>query len=178
MSDYDNAMSAGPQEALKRQVNAFRAGRALSAPAAAGSAQSTETTEPVANGPAWDTVQRRVEAMPENAQALAARQAEILMVAGQGLAARPYAERKQILNHMAPHLAALGVDGAAGFDPTDANLARAVGEAMILKGILGATPGGAKAAETLPGLAGEMPGGAQTDPNAVRPAPEPLESAS
>ena len=70
--------------------------------------------------------------------AAAARQAEILAAVGQSLAARPYEERQAILAHMTPHLAGQGVapGAVAEFDPTDANLASAVGQAVILRGML------------------------------------------
>ena len=161
MSDYDNAMTAGPARALTQHVNAFRAGRAeaASAPASPGKAPAPEP-----GSPEWESVRERVAGMSDEAKALAARQAEILAVAGQGLAGRPYAERKAIMAHMAPHLAALGVGGENGggpidaFDPTDGNLAKAVGEAVILRGMLGGAPGGATAAGTLePGGQGGVP---------------------
>jgi hypothetical protein len=91
-------------------------------------------------------VRAHVEGMSDGAKALAARNAEILTVAAQGLAGRTYAERKAIMVHMAPHLAALGVGGEDGggaikaFDPTDTNIAQAVGEAAILRGMLGGAP--------------------------------------
>ncbi len=168
MSDYDNAMTAGPAQALKQHVNAFRAGRAEapSAPASPGKALAAGS-----GPPEWGSVRERVAGMSNEAKALAARQAEILAVAGQGLAGRPYAERKSILAHMAPHLAALGVGGENGggpidaFDPTDANIARAVGEAVILRGMLGGASNESAAAGTL------EPGGQGGVPQAVTAAP-------
>jgi hypothetical protein len=76
-------------------------------------------------------------------RAAAARQAEILAAVGQGLAGRPYAERRAILAHMAPHLAARGVPPAvaATFDPTDENLAAAVSQALSLGTRLAGGPG-------------------------------------
>ncbi|HEY1559380.1 MAG TPA: hypothetical protein VGF71_00670 [Caulobacteraceae bacterium] len=145
MSDYDNAMTAGPALALKQHVNAFRAGRAE----ANSSEASPGKASPPARGfesPAWNAVRAHVEGMSDGAKALAARNAEILTVAAQGLAGRTYAERKAIMVHMAPHLAALGVGGEDGggaikaFDPTDTNIAQAVGEAAILRGMLGGAP--------------------------------------
>jgi hypothetical protein len=72
----------------------------------------------------------------------AARQAEILGAIGQGLAGRPYGERRALLAHMAPQLAARGVPpGAiAAFDPSDANLAAAMAEAGALSRMLAAQP--------------------------------------
>jgi hypothetical protein len=68
----------------------------------------------------------------------AARQAEILSVIGQGLAGRPYGERRAVLAHMAPQLAARGVPPAAiaAFDPSDTNLAAALAEAGALRALL------------------------------------------
>ena len=76
-------------------------------------------------------------------RAAAVRQAEILAAVGQGLAGRPYAERRAILAHMAPHLAARGVPPAATatFDPTDDNLAAAVSQAVSLRTRLASGPG-------------------------------------
>jgi hypothetical protein len=70
----------------------------------------------------------------------AARQAEILSAIGQGLAGRPYGERRAVLAHMAPQLAARGVPPAAiaAFDPSDANLAAALAEAGALRAMLNA----------------------------------------
>jgi hypothetical protein len=68
-------------------------------------------------------------------RAFAARQMEMLGAISQGLAGRPYAERRAILAHLAPQLAAQGVPPAilAAFDPTDANLAAAAGEAEAVR---------------------------------------------
>jgi len=65
----------------------------------------------------------------------AARQAEILTVIGQGLAAYPYVQRRSILDHLTPSLAARGVapDTLRGFDPTDDNLAAALGEVAAIR---------------------------------------------
>ena len=172
MSDYENAMSAGPGAALKRTVNAFRAGRAEagashgpSGPALRQALDVPPSPELGKGAPDWDAVRARIAAMGPDEKALAARQAEILTVAGQGLAGRSYAERKAILAHMAPHLAALGVGSdagagaAGGFDPSDRNLAQAVGEAVILRGMLGdaPTPGAAATAPTVPAAAPAAP---------------------
>ena len=68
-------------------------------------------------------------------RAFAARQMEMLGAISQGLAGRAYPERRAILRHMAPQLAAQGVPPAilAAFDPTDANLATAAGEAEAVR---------------------------------------------
>ncbi|MGH7025503.1 MAG: hypothetical protein ACREEB_18195, partial [Caulobacteraceae bacterium] len=75
-------------------------------------------------------------------RAAAASHAEILGAVSQGLAGRPYQERRAILAHMAPALGSRGVtpEALAGFDPTDANLAGVVGQAVILRGMLGPLP--------------------------------------
>ena len=85
----------------------------------------------------------RLAALSPDQRAAAARQAELLAAVGQGLAGRPYAERQAILAHMAPHLAARGVppEVAAGFDPTDENLAAAVSQALSLRAKLAGGPG-------------------------------------
>ena len=161
MSDFDNAMTARPRAALAQQVNAFRAGRAEAesihgraglagsragerpgGPSSAQAPRRDGSSPDAPFGTPWDEVREQVAALSPEARDVAARRAEILAVAGQGLAERPYAERKAILAHMASHLATLGVAGADGFDPTDANLSRAVGEAVILKGMLGGSPDG------------------------------------
>lgn len=166
MSDYENVMAGGPNAALQRQVNAFRAGRAEGA--GTSSTRGAAATISASGSPAWDSVRERLAAMSPGAKALAARQAEILTVAGQGLVGRPYEERKQILAHMAPHLAAVGVgrsDGAgavSGFDPTDANLAQAIGEAVILRGMLGDPP----APNGIPGPAAPSLGAPAPSPEA------------
>jgi hypothetical protein len=63
---------------------------------------------------------------------------ELLGAISQGLAGRAYPERRAILMHMAPQLAAQGMPPAilAAFDPTDANLAAAAGEAEAVKRIV------------------------------------------
>jgi len=132
MSDYENAMTAGPRTAAANQVNAFRAGRAEAAGPTPGLAG-------------------RIAALTPDQKAHAARQAEILVAVGQSVAGRSYAERRAILAHMTPHLAGRGVEpqAVAAFDPTDANLASAVGHAVILRGMLAPSP--APAEPTPPG---------------------------
>jgi hypothetical protein len=92
--------------------------------------------------PQGDDLGRQLAALSPDQRAAAAQQAEILAAVGQGLAGRPYAERRAILAHMAPHLAARGVspEVAAGFDPTDSNLAAAVGQALKLRTLLASGP--------------------------------------
>jgi hypothetical protein len=95
---------------------------------------------------------RRIAALSPAQRAAAAQQAEILAAVGQGLAGRPYAERRVILAHMAPHLAARGVSPAVatGFDPTDENLAAAVGQALSLRAQLASAPGASPPASQAP----------------------------
>ncbi len=85
-----------------------------------------------ANGP--DALQRQFAILSPEQRAAAARQAETLGAIGQGLASRPYEERRAILAHMAPQLIARGMpsDAIGGFDPTDANLASIVDQAGAL----------------------------------------------
>jgi hypothetical protein len=85
--------------------------------------------------PVADEFGRQIAALSPDQRAAAARQAEILAAVGQGLAGRPYAERRAILAHMAPHLALRGLppEVAAGFDPTDDNLAATVSQALALR---------------------------------------------
>ena len=123
----DNAFASSPEPAapLAAYVNAFRAGRAEAAPAPAAQ-------------PDPDAPRRQIATLSPPQRAAAARQAEILGALGQGLAGRPYAERRALLAHMSPALAARGVDPAAiaGFDPTDANLAAAMTQAAGMKSML------------------------------------------
>jgi hypothetical protein len=80
----------------------------------------------------------QIAALNPGQRLAAARQAEILSVIGQGLAGRPYGERRAVLAHMAPQLAARGVPPAAiaAFDPSDTNLAAALAEAGALRALL------------------------------------------
>jgi len=124
MSDDPNVMMTAPKAPVAAYANAFRAGRAEAARPA-----------PADN----EALGQRIAALTPDQRAAAAGQAEMLSAIGQGLAARSYAERRAILAHMGPHLAARGVapDALSGFDPTDANLAATVGQAVILRGMLG-----------------------------------------
>jgi hypothetical protein len=125
MSDNapDNAFASAPATPLAA-ANALRAGRA-------------EAPAPAAP-PDPEALRRQIAALTPPQRAAAGRQAEILGALGQGLAGRPYAERRALLAHLTPALAARGVDPAAitGFDPTDANLAAAVTQAAGLKAML------------------------------------------
>ena len=118
MKDDGNAMMA-PAASPAGYVNAFRAGR----------------TEAAAG---FDDVRGRIATLSPEQRAAAARQAEILGVVGQGLAGRPYDERRALLAHMAPQLAKAGLPAAAvsEFDPTDDNLAAAVSQLASLRGLL------------------------------------------
>jgi hypothetical protein len=96
---------------------------------------------PPAARDAMAAARQRIAGLNPGQRAAAARQAEILAAVGQGLGGRPYGERRALLAHLAPQLAAAGVPAAAvaGFDPTDDNLAAAVGQAAAVRGLLGET---------------------------------------
>ena len=118
-SGYANAFRAG--RGLARQAaqdNAFRAGQAPSA--------------------APPTLAEQVADLSPQARSLAAQRAEILGAVGQGLAGRPYVERRALLAHLAPRLATQGLPAAAvaDFDPTDDNLAAVIDQAAQLRGWL------------------------------------------
>jgi hypothetical protein len=82
-----------------------------------------------------------VAGLAPGARAAAAGRAEILGAIGQGLAGRPYAERRALLAHLTPQLAARGVPAAAvaDFDPTDANLAAVMEQVATARGLLAQT---------------------------------------
>ena len=94
--------------------------------------------EPNRGQPAPADAWGRAATLTPEQKAAAAKQAELVAVVGRRLASRPYPERRAILAHMAPHLAARGIPPASvtSFDPTDANLATAVGHAVVLGGML------------------------------------------
>ena len=123
MSDYENAMTAGPRAALAGQINAFRAGQAEGA-----------RPSPLDG----DEVARRIAGLTAEQKARAASGAEILAALGQGLAQRPYAERRALLAHMTPALAARGIapQMLARFDPTTAGLEEVVDQAVRLRRML------------------------------------------
>jgi hypothetical protein len=81
---------------------------------------------------------RGIAALAPEARAAAARRAEILAAVGRGLASRPYAERRAIIAHLTPQLVGQGVPAAelVEFDPSDENLAAAVGQASALQAAL------------------------------------------
>jgi hypothetical protein len=85
---------------------------------------------------------QRLALLSPEQRVIAARRMEMLGAISQGLAGRAYPERRAILDHMTPQLAAHGVPPAliAAFDPTDANLAAAAGEAEAVRRLLGAQP--------------------------------------
>jgi hypothetical protein len=119
MSDDMNAMMGPPPAASPAgAINAFRAGQAPAAPQPA-----TEAA---------------IAGLSAAQRAAAARQAEILGVVGQGLSGRPYGERRALLAHMAPQLAAAGLPAraVAEFDPTDDNLAAAVSQLAAMRALL------------------------------------------
>lgn len=116
-----------------------------SAPGAKGSAGSGANAltgaDGGANGP--DALRRQFASLSPEQRAAAGRQAEILSAVGQGLARRPYGERRAILAHMAPQLIARGMPSEAigSFDPTDDNLASVVDQAGALGRMLAPQPG-------------------------------------
>ena len=85
--------------------------------------------------PGATALDRQFSALTPPQKAAAARQAEILSVVGQGLLAYPYGERRAILDHLTPALAARGVAPAmlGAFDPTDANLAETLGAVTAIR---------------------------------------------
>jgi len=124
-------------------VNAFNVGRGMARPAALVAAGNAFEAAPGAAGgsvaPTPDEdLAERVGGMNPAERARAGRQAELLGAIGAGLAGVPYAQRRSVLVHMTPALAARGVDPAqiAAFDPTDANLGTAVARARSLAGLL------------------------------------------
>ena len=93
-------------------------------------------------GPAPTVGPLTIARLAPEQRAAAARRAEVLGAIGQGLAGRPYGERRALLKHLTPQLARQGLppDAVSGFDPTDANLAGVVAQAAKLRGLL--TPPG------------------------------------
>lgn len=83
-------------------------------------------------------VQQHLATLSEAQRKLESDHAEVLAGIGHGLLARPYEERKSIIAHMAPALAARGFkpEEIAGFDPTDENITALQNSAMTLKDIL------------------------------------------
>jgi hypothetical protein len=129
MTDDPNAMMGGPRDRPVPRGNAFQApaGRAdPQAPNALGGAK------------AGAALRGQIAGLTAQQRAAAARQAEILAAVGQGLAQRPYAERRALLAHMAPHLTSSGLapELVARFDPTDANLAGAIGQALAVRSMV------------------------------------------
>ncbi len=110
-------------------------------PRASAPSQPTTNAMPGTDRAAAD-LDRRLSALTPPQKAAAARQAEILSVVGQGLAAYPYGERRAILDHLTPALAARGVAPAmlGAFDPTDANLAETLGAVTAIRRRLETAP--------------------------------------
>lgn len=101
---------------LAPYVNAFAAGQAMGKPAAD------------------DGVAARVAALTPDARARSLRQAELLANVGVGLRGVAYGERRAVLGHIAPALAARGVPAGdiAAFDPTDEAIDAVVAQAARL----------------------------------------------
>ena len=103
------------------------------------------TLDPAGSAPAANafasnpTMQDRIAALDNAGRTGAARQAEILGNVGAGLAAMPYAQRRAVLEHMAPALAARGLpmSAIAAFDPTDNNLASVLAQTRSAADLLG-----------------------------------------
>lgn len=119
LGDYANAFAVGRAIGQVREMNAFNP-------------TSGERMDPIA----------RIAALAPEGRAAAMRRAELLTALGSGLASRPYAERRAIIAHMAPQLTALGLPAGAlaGFDPNDANLSAALGQARALQQVLNPPP--------------------------------------
>jgi hypothetical protein len=117
---------------MNQDANAMTPTSVLSAPP--GPNVNAMTGENSAAG----ALRARIAGLSPQQKLAALRQAEILSAIGQGLAGRPYGERRAVLAHMAPQLAARGMPPAAvaAFDPSDSNLAAAVAEAGALRGML------------------------------------------
>ncbi len=94
----------------------------------------------------------QIRALSPPQRVAAARQAEILSVIGQGLAGYPYAQRRSILDHLAPPLAARGVppETLRAFDPTDDNLAAALAEVAGIRRRLAGPDGPTASGERTP----------------------------
>jgi hypothetical protein len=119
-------------------ANAFEAGRTLAA-------RQMGSGSGNAFGPRRTGVgdfHEQLAALGPEAKARLAQQVNLLGSIGTGLKSVPYAERRPVLAHMTPALAARGVnpDHIAAFDPTDANLDDAIAQANELTGILAPPP--------------------------------------
>jgi len=134
MSPAPPDLTSADSGAVGAYVNAFQVGRALGRPSAPAGANAMTGADPAAQA-----LRERIGALNPAQRAFAGHQAEIMTVVGQGLAQLPYAQRRSVLDHMTPALAARGVAPGAiqEFDPTDENLQSALGSAQAIRGLLG-----------------------------------------
>lgn len=103
---------------------AFETGRRLAA-AQRPAVWNAFAPPPLARAPDPDSVaMARLDGLSGEARVQAARRTELLVSLASALAGRAYAERRAILDHMAPDLAAQGLPAqmVSAFDPTDENL--------------------------------------------------------
>ncbi len=130
MTDQDDPGA----RAMATYVNAFQAGQALRARAA----PPPDASNTMTGAPALGDTRARIAALSPEQKIAAGRQAEILGAIGRGLSAVPYGQRRSVLAHMTPALAARGVapELVSGFDPTDQNLASAVRSAEAVGALL------------------------------------------
>jgi hypothetical protein len=120
-------------------ANAFRIGRAMARQGpTAGAPNAFAGPAPDPEGEAL----ARLGALRGPARAAAAGRADLFASLAGALAGRPYAERRAILDHMAPDLAAQGVPAEAlrAFDPSDEALAGLGATARALAERLQASP--------------------------------------
>ena len=133
MADRDDPAA----RATGAYVNAFQAGQALRA-------RTLQPPRPAApnamtgGAPGAADPRGQIAALSPEQRIAAGRQAEILSAIGRGLANLPYRQRRSVLAHMTPALAARGVapELVSGFDPTDQNLASAVRSAETIRGLI------------------------------------------
>lgn len=127
----DFGLLGTPPDYVGNYMNAFAAGRKMAGQQIAGNAMT-------ADPPAGASLADRIAGMSDEARASAARQAEILGAVAAGLKGHPYTERRALLTHLAPALAARGLPPQAidAFDPTDDNLDATAASAQALGGML------------------------------------------
>ena len=107
--------------------NAFRSARALAGEPMAANAFSPQTPGNTAGPPA-------MAGLDDSARARAAEQMDLVGAIGAGLKSHAYTERRALLDHMTPALAARGVPPGVitAFDPTDENLDAMIADAQGL----------------------------------------------
>jgi hypothetical protein len=121
--------------------NAFDVGRKLAEEGVSGSAATPNAfaPRPPVSG---ENPLAPLDGLTGPARSRALEQADLLVNLGAGLKGFDYGERRAVLAHMAPALAARGVppSALAAFDPTDQNLDEAVGAASAALSRLAPTP--------------------------------------